>query len=156
MSGRLCSRGLQRSFATSTRVLNSPTSQSLAAKVAPIEPIAPAPPPRRVGGVRGGIFGFLFGFSLASAYASYALLDEYRLASAVLQSSIHVSAHVRRIETVEKELKALTERTAEKNDVSKLRAEMKQLYDGLHIEFLDLRAHVWGLREYHFSSSTFA
>ncbi|CAG7846540.1 SubName: Full=Uncharacterized protein {ECO:0000313/EMBL:CCA67829.1} [Serendipita indica DSM 11827] len=114
MSGRLCSRGLQRSFATSTRVLNSPTSQSLAAKVAPIEPIAPAPPPRRV------------------------------------------SAHVRRIETVEKELKALTERTAEKNDVSKLRAEMKQLYDGLHIEFLDLRAHVWGLREYHFSSSTFA
>jgi hypothetical protein len=34
---------------------------------------------------------------------------------------------------VEKELKALAERTAEKNDVTKLRAEMKQLYDGLHI-----------------------
>jgi hypothetical protein len=44
-----------------------------------------------------------------------------------------VSAHVRRIETVEKELKALAERTAEKNDLTKLRAEMKQIYDGLHI-----------------------
>ena len=79
-------------------------------------------------------------------------------------TAIQVSAHVRRIETVEKELKALTERTAEKNDVTKLRTEMKQLYDGLHIgmvhhsfawlasypgaEFLDLRAHVWGLRTF--------
>lgn len=44
-----------------------------------------------------------------------------------------MSAHVRRIETVEKELKALAERTAEKSDVTKLRAEMKQIYDGLHI-----------------------
>ena len=94
-----------------------------------------------------------------------------------------VSAHVRRIETAEKELKALAERTAAKEDVSylanrssppsrfdrllqvtRLRAEMKKLYDGLHIgalvshifslctlmmiaEFLDLRSTVWGLRE---------
>lgn len=94
-----------------------------------------------------------------------------------------VSAHVRRIETVEKELKALAERTAAKEDVryranrssppspfnrqlqvTRLRTEMKKLYDGLHIgvftshsyslgnfmtiaEFLDLRSTVWGLRE---------
>jgi hypothetical protein len=36
------------------------------------------------------IVGFLFGFSLASAFASYHLLDEYRLASAILQSSVQV------------------------------------------------------------------
>ena len=59
---------------------------------------------------------------------------------------------MRRIETVEKELKALAERTAAKEDVgylanvssppsrfnchlqvTRLRAEMKKLYDGLHI-----------------------
>lgn len=32
--------------------------------------------------------GFLLGFSIASAYASYYLLDEYRLASNTLQASI--------------------------------------------------------------------
>jgi len=66
---------------------------------------------------------------------------------------------------VEKELKALSETTVAKDDFTKLRAEMKKLYDGLHIglppqlmritsgslmsreEFLDLRSHVWGIRE---------
>lgn len=44
-----------------------------------------------------------------------------------------VSAHVRRIEAVEKDLKALSETAASKEDVSRVRAEMKRLYDGLHI-----------------------
>jgi len=34
------------------------------------------------------IIGFLFGFSLASAYAAYHLLDEYKAASAALQASV--------------------------------------------------------------------
>ena len=71
---------------------------------------------------------------------------------------------------MEKELKALSESAATKEDFSRVRAEMKKLYDGLHVgesksgfcmvrywlntlcvpspsEFLDLRAHVWGIRE---------
>ena len=32
--------------------------------------------------------GFLFGFSLASSYAAYHLLDEYKQASAALQASV--------------------------------------------------------------------
>jgi hypothetical protein len=36
----------------------------------------------------GRIFGFLLGFSLASAYASYHLLEEYQAASAQLQASV--------------------------------------------------------------------
>lgn len=44
-----------------------------------------------------------------------------------------MSAHVRRIEAVEKELKALSESSATKEDVSRVRAEMKKLYDGLHV-----------------------
>ncbi|KIM22784.1 hypothetical protein M408DRAFT_279555 [Serendipita vermifera MAFF 305830] len=146
----------RRFFSNSARLLQTtPTTQTVAASVAPIVPVAPVVVKKRAGGIRGGIVGFLFGFSLASAFASYHLLEEYRLASSILQSSVQelqtstqrVSAHVRRIETVEKELKALAERTAEKTDVTKLRAEMKQIYDGLHIEFLDLRAHVWGLQQ---------
>jgi len=77
-----------------------------------------------------------------------------------------VSTHLKRIEAVEKDLKALSETTAAKDDFTKLRAEVKKLYDGLHIglsrrllgiasgslisreEFLDLRNHVWGIRGY--------
>lgn len=57
-----------------------------------------------------------------------------------------VSSHVRRIEAVEKDLQALNSTSASKEDISKVRAEVKKLYDGLHVEFLDLRSHVWGIR----------
>ncbi|KIJ54373.1 hypothetical protein M422DRAFT_775502 [Sphaerobolus stellatus SS14] len=113
------------------------------------------PQKRPVGGFRGGVIGFLLGFSVASAYAAYHLLDEYKLASNTLQASVEelqistqkVAAHIRRIEAVEKELKALTESAAGKDDIVRVRAEMKKLYDGLHIEFLDLRSHVWGIQQ---------
>jgi hypothetical protein len=121
-------------------------------------------------------------------------LDEYKQASAALQASVtelqqstekvciyiihvlarrltwtvlsvQITAHVRRIEAVEKDLKSLAAVSATKEDASRVRAEMKKLYDGLHVgslrllvphelsftskclEFLDLRAHVWGIRE---------
>lgn len=48
-------------------------------------------------------------------------------------STYQVSNHIRRIEAVEKELKALTESAAGKDDVSRVRTEMKKLYDGLHV-----------------------
>ncbi|PPQ91697.1 hypothetical protein CVT25_012910 [Psilocybe cyanescens] len=108
-----------------------------------------------VGGFRGGVVGFLFGFSLASSLAAYHLLDEYQKASAALQASVeelkisteNVTVHVRRIEAVEKDLKALSDASATKEDISRVRTEVKKLYDGLHIEFLDLRAHVWGIQQ---------
>ncbi|KAF9013489.1 hypothetical protein BDQ17DRAFT_1343522 [Cyathus striatus] len=108
-----------------------------------------------IGGLRGGVVGFLFGFSLASSLAAYHLLEEYQQASAALQASVEelklstekVSAHVRRIEAVEKDLKALSDVSASKEDISRVRAEVKKLYDGLHIEFLDLRSHVWGIQQ---------
>ncbi|GJJ13301.1 hypothetical protein Clacol_007553 [Clathrus columnatus] len=141
-------RGTTRSF------FNSSTVRAEAASV-PLNTGVVQPQKRPIGGFRGGIVGFLLGFSLASAYASYYLLDEYKLASNTLQASIgelqsstqKVSQHIRRIELLEKELKALTESAAGKDDVSRVRAEMKKLYDGLHIEFLDLRSHVWGIQQ---------
>ena len=103
------------------------------------------------------MIGFLFGFSLASSFAAYRLLDEYKQASATLQASVEelqqstekvchplvfgphllcspqVTAHVRRIEAVEKDLKTLSNSSASKDDLSRLRAETKKIYDGLHI-----------------------
>ena len=47
--------------------------------------------------------------------------------------SEQVSTHLKRIEAVEKDLKALSEAKVAKDDFTKLRAEAKKLYDGLHI-----------------------
>ena len=46
---------------------------------------------------------------------------------------VQVSAHVKRIEAVEKDLKALSESSSSKDDLHRLRAEVKKIYDGLHI-----------------------
>ncbi|KAJ4501439.1 hypothetical protein C8R41DRAFT_749156 [Lentinula lateritia] len=116
---------------------------------------APAVQKKPIGGFRGGIVGFLFGFSLASSFAAYQLLDEYKQASAALQASVEelklsteqVTTQVRRIQAVEKDLKALSDASASKEDISRVRAEMKKLYDGLNVEFLDLKAHVWGIQQ---------
>ncbi|KAJ6512217.1 hypothetical protein C8R47DRAFT_1094137 [Mycena vitilis] len=116
---------------------------------------APTAQKKPIGAFRGGIVGFLAGFSLAASIAAYNLLDEYKLASVALQASVDelqlstekISAHVRRIEAVEKDLKALADNTSSKDDLSRLRAEVKKIYDGLHVEFLDLRSHVWGMQQ---------
>jgi len=63
-----------------------------------------------LGAFRGGLVGFLLGFSLASSYAAYRLVDEYKQASVILQASVEelqatatkVSTHLERIESVEK------------------------------------------------------
>jgi hypothetical protein len=114
---------------------------------------------RPIGGVRGGIIGFLAGFSVASGFAAYQLLEEYKLASAALQTSIEqlqgntekVSAHIGRIEKVEVELKALAAAASTKEETSKLRAELKKAHNTLHLEALDLKAHVWGIRAFNTS-----
>ncbi|KAG8763524.1 hypothetical protein FRC11_002037 [Ceratobasidium sp. 423] len=158
MIARTCLRRIvvqptRRCLATNTPHFAEATNTS--SGLPPGVEIAPVKVKRPIGGLRGGIFGFLLGFSLASAYASYHLLEEYQAASAQLQASIEelqastrkVSSHVRRIEEVEKDLKALADGTSTKEDLQKARAEAKKLVDGLHIEFLDLRSHVWGMQQ---------
>ncbi|KAJ7644079.1 hypothetical protein FB45DRAFT_896852 [Roridomyces roridus] len=116
---------------------------------------SPVTQKKPVGAFRGGIVGFLAGFSLAASFAAYHLLDEYNQASAALQASVDelklstekITAHISRIEAVEKDLKALQSSTSSKDDLVRLRAEVKKIYDGLHVEFLDLRTHVWGIQK---------
>ncbi|PAV17337.1 hypothetical protein PNOK_0740100 [Pyrrhoderma noxium] len=141
-------------------LLNSRRSFTASAFVksesAPLPNVGSVKPPKQpIGGFRGGIVGFLLGFSLASSFAAYHLLEEYKQASSALQTSVlelqasteKVTAHIRRIEAVEKDLKALSGISASKDDLSRLRAEVKKLYDGLNIEFLNLRSHVWGIQQ---------
>lgn len=48
-------------------------------------------------------------------------------------STEQVTTQVRRIQAVEKDLKALSDASASKEDISRVRAEMKKLYDGLNV-----------------------
>jgi len=59
---------------------------------------------------------------------------------------VQVTTHVRRIEAVEKDLKALSHSSASKDDLSRVRAEVKKLYDGLHIGMLSLEVCCPSLR----------
>ncbi|KAH9927048.1 hypothetical protein B0H21DRAFT_712255 [Amylocystis lapponica] len=158
----LLARSLSCSPSTASQLARRTLTTSRVVRDAATPTVATAPVPKKpVGAFRGGnsrrvrIVGFLFGFSLASSFAAYHLLDEYKQASAALQASVEelqlstqkITAHVRRIEAVEKDLKALSDTSASKEEISRVRAEMKKLYDGLHVEFLDLRSHVWGIQQ---------
>ncbi|KAK6909866.1 hypothetical protein I203_103891 [Kwoniella mangroviensis CBS 8507] len=115
--------------------------------------VGTVPVKRPVGGFR--ILGFFFGFSFASALSIYYLQQDNKIASGLLLASVEelqqgtgkISSHLDRLQTVEKDLAALKSSGAIKDDVTKVRGEMKKVYDGLHLELLDLRAHVWGVEQ---------
>ncbi|KAF9931068.1 hypothetical protein FBU30_010897 [Linnemannia zychae] len=108
---------------------------------------------RPIGGFRGGILGFLVGATAAGAAGYYYLLEEYQTASNLLLSSVEdlqastnkVRSYAMKIETVEAELKALRSKTATVEQLNELKSEVKKVYDGLNIEHLELKSHVWGL-----------
>ena len=52
---------------------------------------------------------------------------------------LKISAHVRRIEAVEKDLKALAATTADKEELGRLRSETKKLYVSLYFHVTSLR-----------------
>ncbi|ODN83642.1 hypothetical protein L202_01741 [Cryptococcus amylolentus CBS 6039] len=124
-------------------------------EAAAVGTVGAVPVKRPVGGFRGGILGFFFGFSFASALSIYYLQEETKVATGLLTSSIEqlqqgtgkITTHLDRLQTVEKELAALRANASVKEDVTKVRGEMKKVYDGLHLELLDLRAHVWGVEQ---------
>ncbi|WVQ81835.1 hypothetical protein IAT38_003962 [Cryptococcus sp. DSM 104549] len=129
------------------------TSVARREEVAAVGTVGPVPVKRPVGGFR--ILGFFFGFSAASALSIYYLQEETKLATGLLTASIEelqqgtgkITSHLDRLQTVEKELAALKANSSAKEDVTKVRGEMKKVYDGLHLELLDLRAHVWGVEQ---------
>ncbi|KAF9320391.1 hypothetical protein BKA57DRAFT_467580 [Linnemannia elongata] len=108
---------------------------------------------RPVGGFRGGILGFLIGATAAGGAGYYYLLEEYQTASNLLLSSVEdlqastnkVRDYAKKIESVEAELKTLKSKTATVEQLSELKSEVKKVYDGLNIEHLELKSHVWGL-----------
>ncbi|WWC88972.1 uncharacterized protein L201_003887 [Kwoniella dendrophila CBS 6074] len=142
-------------IASTARMTIRGISSSSVARQEVVGTVGTAPVKRPVGGFRGGILGFLFGFSASSALSIYYLQQENKIASGLLLASVEelqqgtgkISSHLERLQAVEKELNALKNSGAVKDDVSKVRGEMKKVYDGLHLELLDLRAHVWGVEQ---------
>ncbi|OAQ35323.1 hypothetical protein K457DRAFT_66003, partial [Linnemannia elongata AG-77] len=99
------------------------------------------------------ILGFLIGATAAGGAGYYYLLEEYQTASNLLLSSVEdlqastnkVRDYAKKIESVEAELKTLKSKTATVEQLSELKSEVKKVYDGLNIEHLELKSHVWGL-----------
>ncbi|KAF9410753.1 hypothetical protein BGZ94_001539 [Podila epigama] len=108
---------------------------------------------RPVGGFRGGILGFLLGATVAGGAGYYHLLEEYQTASNLLLSSVEdlqastnkVRDYAKKIESVEAELKHLRSKAATVEQLQDLKVDVKKVYDGLNIEHLELKSHVWGL-----------
>ncbi|KLT38653.1 hypothetical protein CC85DRAFT_280774 [Cutaneotrichosporon oleaginosum] len=97
----------------------------------------------------------LLGFSAATALGVYYIQQDSKIATGLLMASVDelqgstakITSHLDRLQTVEKDLAALKAAVPQKEDVGKVRGEMKKVYDGLHLELLDLRAHVWGVEQ---------
>ncbi|WWC62238.1 uncharacterized protein I303_104834 [Kwoniella dejecticola CBS 10117] len=142
-------------LSTSARQAVRSLSTSSIARQEAVGTVGTVPTKRPVGGFRGGILGFLFGFSVSSGLSIYYLQQENKIASGLLLASVEelqqgtgkISSHLDRLQFVEKEMNGLKTGGAIKEDVSNLRGEMKRVYDGLHLELLDLRAHVWGVEQ---------
>ncbi|KAI9639078.1 uncharacterized protein MKK02DRAFT_39355 [Dioszegia hungarica] len=118
-------------------------------------------PARRSGGLRTGtdmssrLMGFLLGFASASSIGLYYFQGVTETASSQLLESVEklqrgagkISSHLERLQAVEKEMASLKAGMAARDDVGKVRGEMRKLHEGLHLEMLDLRAHVWGVEQ---------
>ncbi|GAA99189.1 uncharacterized protein L969DRAFT_93651 [Mixia osmundae IAM 14324] len=148
------SSAIRRAEAT----VQQPTAQPVIVHTPPPPPPPSAPllPPKRpAGAFRGSIVGFLLGLSVAAGYGYMTLFEEYQSASNLLLTSVEelktstqkMTNHVRRIERVERDLKAMQEKTTTTAELEKLRTEVKKLYDSTHIETLDLKAHVFGIEK---------
>ncbi|KAJ2963586.1 hypothetical protein NQZ79_g1424 [Umbelopsis isabellina] len=111
--------------------------------------------PKVTGAVRGGLLGFLLGVTISGGIGYYYLLEEYNEASASLLNSVKdlqastdkVRDYARKIEAIDRDLAKLKESAATSQQLSDLRHEFKKLYDGLNIEHLELKTHVWGLEQ---------
>jgi len=113
------------------------------------------PTRKPIGGFRGGLIGFLVGLTIAGGTGYHYLLDEYNTASKLLLGSVEelqkstnkVRDYTQKIERVELELESLQRCAATIDQIKELRGEVRQLYDSLHIEDLELKAYIHGIEQ---------
>ncbi len=67
------------------------------------------------------------------------------LADLITCTQKQVRDYAKKIESVEAELKSLRAKAATVEQLAELKTEVKKVYDGLNIEHLELKSHVWGL-----------
>ncbi|RGB27432.1 hypothetical protein C1646_644998 [Rhizophagus diaphanus] len=144
---------MKRSF-TSTNIARDAAAQESSSSSTKIG-TSVQPTRKPIGGFRGGLIGFLVGLTIAGGAGYHYLLDEYNTASKLLLSSVEelqkstnkVHDYTQKIERVELELKALQMSAATIDQIKELRGEVRQLYDSLHIEDLELKAYIYGIEQ---------
>ncbi|KAM0748100.1 hypothetical protein T439DRAFT_73685 [Meredithblackwellia eburnea MCA 4105] len=113
---------------------------------------------RPVGAFRGGLIGFLLGTSIVGAYGYFALLEDYAEASKTLLLSVEelksstsqLTSHLTRVSALEGSLSQLESKVktlAARTELDSMRAEYKGLIESEHLDYLSLKAHLWGVEQ---------
>ncbi|OLL24673.1 hypothetical protein NEOLI_003774 [Neolecta irregularis DAH-3] len=129
---RLLSTSLRNFNAQTTAYVSAPSNSVFVRK-------------KTAGRFRGSILGFFLGTTVAGIAGYSFLIQEYRSASEILMSSrstIKISAYLKRIDELEKQVRRLNKDGVLQEDVESLREEMKNIYNGLQIEHLELKTQV--------------
>ncbi|KAJ1878925.1 hypothetical protein LPJ57_003129 [Coemansia sp. RSA 486] len=119
-------------------------------------PAAESPKKKRaIGGFRGGVVGFLLGVTTAGAFGFVYLIEEYQKATGLVlssvdeleKSSLKVKEYVKKIESVEAQLKKVRENGATTQQLAQLKADWRKQNDVLTRDHLELKAHVWEIEQ---------
>jgi len=134
---RLLSTSLRNFNAQTTTYVSAPSNSVFVRK-------------KTTGRFRGSVLGFLLGTTVAGIAGYSYLIQEYRSASEILMNSVEelqrstvkISSYLKRIDELEKQVRRLNQDGVMQEDIEGLREEMKKIYDGLHIEHLELKTQV--------------
>ncbi|KAJ1862893.1 hypothetical protein LPJ73_000653 [Coemansia sp. RSA 2703] len=154
ISGRVGKQAVLQS--TLSRRFESTVKAAEAVSALASRPVAAAPKKKRaIGGFRGGVVGFLLGVTTAGAFGFVYLIEEYQKATGLVlnsvdeleKSSLKVKEYVKKIESVEAELKKVRESGATQQQVAQLKADWRKQNDLLIRDHLELKAHVWEIEQ---------
>lgn len=96
------------------------------------------------------LLGFFFGLTAAMIAGSVYFKDDYESAASdifaaaekVRASTSNISTAARRIDSLDDRVNAISDEKANFRDVERVRAEMKQVYNGIMIELHDLKQRI--------------
>ncbi|KAJ2238116.1 hypothetical protein IWW45_000303 [Coemansia sp. RSA 485] len=101
------------------------------------------------------VVGFLLGVTTAGAFGFVYLIEEYQKATGLVlssvdeleKSSLKVKEYVKKIESVEAQLKKVRENGATTQQLAQLKADWRKQNDVLTRDHLELKAHVWEIEQ---------
>ncbi|BFZ64989.1 hypothetical protein YB2330_006152 [Saitoella coloradoensis] len=141
----------RRPFHASRRAL-AQVSQPVVTQTQPlvVEPVKTRKP---IGGFRGGIIGFLLGLTTTGVLGYTQLLQTHHDTSSTLlatvedlqRSTLSLTSHIQRIQTLETQLKKLEQKVVTKDEVEEVRRDVRGMVEGVRSEVLEGREALSGL-----------